>query len=96
MAKRDLSKLERNSAAIPPENSPVYEEQRAKVESLFRYEHLQNAELKAVSKHFYDLAMTLVFDLPPSAELTLALRSLWEAKNLAVFAKVEAAEKENA
>ncbi|ANJ20768.1 hypothetical protein HYO99_gp34 [Roseobacter phage RD-1410W1-01] len=60
-----------------------------KVESLFRYAHLPD-DLQAVSSPFYHLAMDLTRTLPQSAELTLALRSLWEAKNLAVFAAVEA------
>lgn len=65
----------------------------AKAESLFRYEHLP-PHLQEVSKPFCDLAVRLVRSLPPTAEVTLALRSLWEAKNLAVFAAVEAKEKE--
>jgi len=67
----------------------------AKVNSLFRYEHLP-PYLQDTSEPFYDLAMQLVKTLPKSAELTLALRSLWEAKNLAVFATVEAKEVQNA
>lgn len=63
------------------------------VESLFRFGHLPE-HLQEISKPFHDLAVTIVETLPPSAECTLALRSLWEAKNLAVFAKVESAEKE--
>lgn len=66
---------------------------KAKIESLFRYAHLPE-HLQAVSKPFHDLALTLIAELPQSAELTLAIRSLWEAKNLAVFAKVEAKDKE--
>ena len=62
-----------------------------KVNSLFRYEHLPPSP-QETSKPFHDLAMQLVKTLPKSAELTLALRSLWEAKNLAVFATVEAKE----
>lgn len=73
---------------------PLYAEGMNKAVSLFRYEHLP-PHLQEVSKPFYDLAVSLVDTLPPSSERTLALRSLWEAKNLAVFAKVEAAEKEN-
>lgn len=61
---------------------------KKKVESLFRYEHLPE-HLQKVSKPFHDLAVTLTETLLPSAELTLALRTLWESKNLAVFAAVE-------
>lgn len=64
-----------------------------KVESLFRYSHLPDF-LQEVSKPFHDLALKLITDLPSSAEVTLALRSLWEAKNLSVFAKVETKDKE--
>lgn len=70
---------------------PTYTERMKKAESLFRYSHLP-PHLQEVSRPFYDLATKLVDTLPPSAEATLALRSLWEAKNLAVFAAVEANE----
>ena len=60
-----------------------------KIQSLFRYSHLPE-DLQEVSKPFFDQAVGLTKILPPSAELTLCLRSLWEAKNLAVFAFVEA------
>ena len=66
---------------------------KAKIESLFRYAHLPE-HLQTMSKPFHDLALILIAELPQSAELTLALRSLWEAKNLAVFAKAEAKDKE--
>lgn len=59
-----------------------------KVHSLFRFSHLP-PHLQDVSRPFFEMAMHLVVILPPSAELTLSLRSLWEAKNLAVFAAVE-------
>lgn len=59
----------------------------AKIESLFRYAHLPE-HLQAMSKPFHDLALSLIAELPQSAELTLAIRSLWEAKNLAVYAAV--------
>lgn len=62
---------------------------QTKVKSLFRYEHLP-VHLQQKSQPFYELAMKLTRELPPSAELTLALRALWESKNLAVFATVEA------
>lgn len=52
--------------------------------TLFRYGHL-SAPLQEVSKPFHDLAQTLNAQ-PASAEITLAIRKLWEAKNLAVYA----------
>ena len=64
-----------------------------KVMKLFRYEHLPE-RLQAVSKPFHDLAVSLIYNLPNSAERTLAIRSLWEAKNLAVYAKVEEGDKQ--
>lgn len=70
---------------------PTYATRMDKAESLFRYSHLP-PHLQEVSRPFYDLATKIVDTLPPSAEATLALRSLWEAKNLAVFAAVEAKE----
>lgn len=61
---------------------------KPKIDSLFRYGHLPET-LQEVSKPFHELALSMIRELPQSAELTLAIRSLWEAKNLAVFAKVE-------
>lgn len=55
-----------------------------KIESLFRYSHLPE-HLQAVSKPFYDMAMDIIAQAPPSAEQTLALRHLWDAKNLVVW-----------
>lgn len=71
--------------------SPTYAERMDKVTSLFRYQHLPD-HLQVMSQPFHDLAKALTEHLPHSAEYTLALRSLWEAKNLAVFATVEATE----
>ncbi len=68
---------------------PTYAQRMDKATALFRYEHLP-PHLQEVSKPFYDLAVSLVENLLPSAEVTLALRKLWEAKNLAVYAAVEA------
>ncbi|WHM52934.1 hypothetical protein [Sulfitobacter phage vB_SupP_AX] len=79
MAKWDLSKAH---------TAQGFPERMDKAVSLFRYEHLPE-HLQKVSKPFYDLAVHTVETLPPSAEATLCLRSLWEAKNLAVFAAVE-------
>lgn len=93
MAKWDLSKLDKDadSQAMP---EPTYATRMDKVESLFRYSHLPE-DLQAHSKPFYDLAVKLTDTLPSSAEYTLAIRALWEAKNLAVFAAVEAKEVTN-
>jgi hypothetical protein len=60
---------------------------RTHVEKLFAYEHLPS-HLKPISLLFYNLAVTLVESLPSNAERTLALRSLWRAKNEAVMAVV--------
>lgn len=66
----------------------------AKVDSLFRYGHLSPV-LQQHSKPFHDMATQIVEMLPPSAEVTLALRKLWEAKNNVVFAAVEWEEEQN-
>lgn len=55
---------------------------------LFRYQHLPS-HLQAISAPFYHLAQDLCQILPASAERTLAIRKLWDAKNLAVYAAVE-------
>ena len=58
---------------------------REEVCAFFAYSHLPE-ELQAVSKPFFKLATLTVFDeLKPTAERTLALRKLWEAKNYAVW-----------
>lgn len=54
------------------------------IEALFRYTHLPE-HLQAVSKPFHDMAHDIVSQAPPSAEQTLALRKLWEVKNLVVW-----------
>ncbi|MDQ3580005.1 MAG: hypothetical protein M3443_20890 [Actinomycetota bacterium] len=51
----------------------------------FAHEHLP-PKLAAVSKPFHDLAHHLADTLPGSAELTVALRKLLEAKDCAVRA----------
>lgn len=84
MAKWDLDK---QPSPFSPEST--YAQRMDKVTSLFRYEHLPK-HLQEVSKPFYDMAVHLTENLLPSAEVTLAIRKLWEAKNLAVFAVVEA------
>lgn len=90
MAKWDLSKLDA-AADKEAKPDPTYAARMDKVDSLFRYSHLPS-HLQEHSKPFYELAMQLTDTLPSSAEYTLALRKLWEAKNLAVFAAVEAKE----
>ena len=60
---------------------------KAKIDNLFRYDHLPPF-LQKVSKPFHDMAHLIVELNPPSAEQTLALRKLWEAKNLVVFSAV--------
>lgn len=51
----------------------------------FAYEHLPD-RLQGRSKPFYELAQHLVDTLEPSAERTVALRKLLEAKDCAVRA----------
>jgi hypothetical protein len=64
-----------------------------KVKSLFAFQHLP-VHLQGVSEPFHDMAMYLLNTIPVSAELTLAIRHLWDAKNLAVYATVEACKQE--
>lgn len=59
------------------------------VQKLFAYEHLP-AHLQIDSKPFYDVAVEIFTAHGPSAEMTLALRKLWEAKNLVVWASANA------
>jgi hypothetical protein len=51
----------------------------------FHYRHLP-AHLQPVSKLFCDVAFSLAIGTPPSAERTMALRKLLEAKDCAVRA----------
>jgi len=51
----------------------------------FAYDHLPE-KLQEVSKPFYNLAMLIDSTLPESAESTVALRKLLEAKDAAVRA----------
>lgn len=71
-----------------------YKQRMEKAENLFRYSHLP-PHLQEVSKPFFEMATKLVDVLPNSPEATLCLRKLWEAKNLAVYATVEAKENQN-
>jgi len=61
---------------------------REQTSKLFRYEHLPDF-LQVASKPFHELAVNIIDSLPPSEERTLAIRSLWEAKNLTVYAVVD-------
>ena len=53
----------------------------------FRWEHLPPA-LQAVSRPFGELAATIAGTIPASAERTVALRKLLEAKDAAVRASL--------
>jgi hypothetical protein len=53
----------------------------------FAYDHLRE-DLKEVSRHFCDLASTIMALLPRNPERTVALRKLLEAKDAAVRAKL--------
>ncbi len=57
----------------------------------FRFEHLP-PHLQEVSRPFAELAVWLATTLPASAELTVALRRLLEAKDAAVRARIPAAD----
>ena len=63
---------------------PTYADRMDKIHILFGYAHLPE-NLQEVSRTFHDLACELVEILPDSPETTLAIRKVWEAKNLAVF-----------
>ena len=60
---------------------------------LFPYDHLPQ-HLRDISKLCHDLAKDMLNTLPHNQELTLALRKLWEAKNLFVMAKLVKVENE--
>ena len=57
---------------------------------LFTYEHLPS-HLQAVSQPYHDLAVLTCSMVLASAERTLALRKLWEAKNYAVWCAAQQA-----
>lgn len=62
---------------------------RDEVCEFFAYAHLPE-HLQEVSEPFFKLATLHVYDsLKPTAERTLALRKLWEAKNYAVYAAAQ-------
>ena len=54
------------------------------VHELFTYEHLPT-ELAMASEPFHSLAMNIHQNVTICEEQTLALRKLWEAKNLVVW-----------
>ena len=53
---------------------------------LFAFEHLQRADLRALSMQFSDFAHRLVDAIPSGPERTVALRKLLEAKDAAIRA----------
>lgn len=55
----------------------------------FEYDHLRSEDLRSTSKLFHDLAHELCEQLPGSAERTVALRKLLEAKDAAVRAALD-------
>jgi len=59
------------------------------LEELFAVSHLR-PDMAQVSAHWRDLALYIFAELPPSAERTLAVRALWESKNMAIYAKMRA------
>jgi hypothetical protein len=52
----------------------------------FSYVHLPEGKIRDTSKEFHDLAHRLAYGLPSSADVTYGLRTLWEAKNVFVYA----------
>jgi ferritin-like protein len=54
----------------------------------FEYDHLSYEKAREVSKQFHDLAHTMAEALPDSAETTVAIRKILEAKDCAVRAVV--------
>jgi hypothetical protein len=61
------------------ETDPVFQ--------FFAFSHLPE-HLQKVSRRFYDLAESIVLDLPRNPERTVALRKLLEAKDAAVRARL--------
>lgn len=55
------------------------------VEKMFGYKHLPEGKAE-LSKIFHDAAVAFDSTVEGSAEKTLYIRKLWEAKNLAVIA----------
>lgn len=52
----------------------------------FSYDHLPPGKIRETSRAFHNLAHDLARELPSSADLTYGLRTLWEAKNVFVYA----------
>lgn len=61
------------------------------VEALFTTEHLKSGPVRDEADRWRTMALDTYRALPSTPERTLALRALWEAKNLAVFAMVQKA-----
>jgi hypothetical protein len=55
----------------------------------FYYEHLQEGPLQDTSRHFFNMAMKMVEELPPGYALTKALEHLSTAKDWAVRAALD-------
>ena len=60
---------------------------REPLAQFFIYQHLPE-RLQAISKPFFDLAHSLIHNLPRNPERTMALRKLLEAKDCAVRAAI--------
>lgn len=56
----------------------------------FTFEHLADEEMRSTSAQFACVAETLVHNIPPCPERTVALRKLLESKDAAVRAVIEA------
>lgn len=76
-----------NEEAIP-KTEKSFDEAADPMLKWFRYGHLP-PDLMEVSRPFGELAWQLVADLDRSAERTVALRKLLEAKDAAVRARIE-------
>ena len=55
----------------------------------FNYSHLPTTRLRSVSKHFYELAHTMLQTVPEGPETTAGLRKLLEAKDCFVRAALQ-------
>lgn len=67
---------------------------------MFDYSHLPEGKIRNTSIQFSALAHEMADDLPSSADVTHGLRTLWEAKNVFVYAaaaeeKAKASESSN-
>jgi hypothetical protein len=73
-----------NIAGIP-EEGPINRIPRDPMMQFFAYAHIPES-LRATSELFYNLAATIVDQIPRNPERTVALRKLLEAKDCAVRA----------